>query len=329
MKIKRAEVFSRVREESGEPGEKGAPDDPLKAMLSRLSGFSPSRISEDMELTSDLGLSSLDRVELISRLEAEFSVELDETTLGSELSVGELRSMLEEAPEETPGYETDRQAPRETARAEAATDPMPSWNRRFPLRQLRRLVRKILVMPLFHRYLELEVEGMEIFDDLRPPLLLAANHTSHLDTIAVLVALPPSWRDLLAPAMAKDRFRAHFQPRSHSWTARISQGLQYGLACALFNAYPLPQRLGGIRQTVRYTGELVDQGYCPLIFPEGLRSDDGTIQSFKPGIGLMARELELPVIPIHLKGLFEIMSVHDRWPSRGSVRVRFGEPMHL
>ena len=81
---------------------------------------------------------------------------------------------------------------------------------------------------------------------------------------------------------------------------------QYFLATGLFNAYPLPQRMAGVRRALKYTGELIDEGYCPLVFPEGARTTDGTMQPFKTGIGLMATRLRVPVVPIHIAGLFEI-----------------------
>ena len=53
------------------------------------------------------------------------------------------------------------------------------------------------------------------------------------------------------------------------------------------------------------------------------------MQSFKSGVGLLARELEIPIIPVGIRGAFESMSVHDSWPRRGPVRVAFGRPLQL
>jgi len=73
--------------------------------------------------------------------------------------------------------------------------------------------------------------------------------------------------------------------------------------------------------------ELVDAGYCPLVFPEGKLSRDGSLQPFQSGIGLMAARLEVPVVPVYLSGLFGVMSVHDRWPRQGRVRIEIGCPI--
>ena len=104
-------------------------------------------------------------------------------------------------------------------------------------------------------------------------------------------------------------------------------GLQLYLAVGLFNAYPLPQKMGGARRALRYTGELLGQGYCPLVFPEGWRSPDGKMAPFKPGIGLIARQMKAPILPIRITGTFEVLSAHDKWPKPGRVTVRFGPPL--
>jgi 1-acyl-sn-glycerol-3-phosphate acyltransferase len=74
-------------------------------------------------------------------------------------------------------------------------------------------------------------------------------------------------------------------------------------------------------------GGLMDRGYCPLVFPEGRRTPDGRIHPFQSGIGLMALRLGVPVVPVHIGGLFERYSIHHRWPRPGPVRVRFGAPL--
>jgi 1-acyl-sn-glycerol-3-phosphate acyltransferase len=173
------------------------------------------------------------------------------------------------------------------------------------------------------------VEGLENLRNLQPPVLFASNHQSDLDTPAIFTALPRHWRYRLAPAMSQDYFRAWIEPGGASLRERLSMMLQYFLATGLFNAYPLPQRMAGVRRALKYTGELIDNGYCPLVFPEGLRTPDGAMRPFKTGIGLMATHLRATVVPIHLSGLFEIYPSDASWPKRGPVHVQIGAPLHL
>jgi 1-acyl-sn-glycerol-3-phosphate acyltransferase len=87
--------------------------------------------------------------------------------------------------------------------------------------------------------------------------------------------------------------------------------------------------MAGVRRALRYTGELIDAGYCPLVYPEGLRSPDGTMKPFRSGIGMMASQLRVPVVPVHVRGTFEVYSVHHENPQPGPVHVRFGAPLRF
>jgi long-chain acyl-CoA synthetase len=73
----------------------------------------------------------------------------------------------------------------------------------------------------------------------------------------------------------------------------------------------------------------VDQGDSVLIFPEGKRTDHGEIIYFRPGVGMIASRLGLPVVPVRLSGLDRIL--HHTWkrPKKGRAEVRFGRPMSL
>jgi long-chain acyl-CoA synthetase len=91
----------------------------------------------------------------------------------------------------------------------------------------------------------------------------------------------------------------------------------------------LPQREAGTRQTLRYIGDVTAGGYSILIFPEGKRTQAGEINEFRPGVGMIAARLDVPVVPVRLEGLDKILHPSARWPSRGPVRVAFGPPMRL
>ena len=155
-------------------------------------------------------------------------------------------------------------------------------------------------------------------------MIFAANHQSHLDAPAILAALPARWRYRLAPAMAKEFFKAHFFPEQYGRVARFTNSLNYYLAALVFNAFPLPQREAGARQTLRYVGRLLEDGYSVLIFPEGHRTAAGEIDRFRPGIGMIASRLGVPIVPVRLEGLDRVL--HHTWrmarpgPRAGRVR---------
>jgi long-chain acyl-CoA synthetase len=187
----------------------------------------------------------------------------------------------------------------------------------------------VWILPLARIFMRLEVQGLEHLGSVQGPLLFAANHQSHLDTPAILQALPPRWRYRLAPAMAKEFFKPHFFPKEYSRRAWATNTAKYYLATLFFNAFPLPQRESGTRQTLRYIGELVSAGYSVLIFPEGRRTAEGTIGTFQPGAAMVAAKLGIPVIPVRIDGLDRILHHTWKFPVRGTARVAFGAPLRL
>jgi long-chain acyl-CoA synthetase len=159
--------------------------------------------------------------------------------------------------------------------------------------------------------------------------VFAANHQSHFDVPVILASLPGHLRKRVAPAMSKEFFKAHFFPEGQPRRQVFIKRLNYYLAAFFFNAFPLPQREAGARQTLRYIGEITADGFSILIFPEGVRSQTGEMTTFLGGIGMIGSRLELPVVPVRVDGVHEILHVKDKMARPGRVRVRFGAPMRL
>ncbi len=201
----------------------------------------------------ELGLSSLERVELMMAIEENFQTTIDEGAYAAVKTVRDLRALVE-TPVAAPGIARPTQA-----EPVEAID-FPSWNRAWPARALRRVSLPTWLLPLTRIFAWIRTEGREYLDGLQGPVVFAANHQSHLDTPAILAALPARWRYRVAPAMAKEFFRAHFYPERHTRRERLTNSLNYGLAALFFNAFPLPQREAGTRQTLRYIDDLLNEG---------------------------------------------------------------------
>jgi long-chain acyl-CoA synthetase len=260
----------------------------------------------------DVGLmSSLERVDLLAELEQRYGVELDEDSFSTVNSNEALKTWISTQTHESPPLQKTRSL----------------WAVWPPVRVIGNGIQRFLALPLLRHYLPLRVHGLNSFRGLRPPVIFASNHTSHLDTPAIFAAFPSDWRRRLAPAARQEQFRAFFDRQNASWKEMSSAGLQYFFAGLIFNAYPLPQRMSGVRRALKTTGELISRGYCPLIFPEGERTPDGLMHEFQPGVGLMAVRLRIPVVPIFVRGLYEVYSMHDSWPKPGPVDVFIGEPI--
>jgi long-chain acyl-CoA synthetase len=290
-----------------------------RSVIAVLERFAPGRAIAPNTTIDELGLSSLERVELMMALEEARQVTIDESRFSSAATVSDLEALTR--PVETGGAAAVVSAPEQIA--------FPSWNRSLPARIVRQASLPTWILPLGRIWMDLDVEGLEHLRGLKGPVIFAANHQSHLDTPAILDALPARWRYRIAPAMAKEFFKAHFYPQEYTRKQWFSNSLNYYLGSLFFNAFPLPQREAGTRQTLRYIGELIGDGYSVLIYPEGKRTDRGEIKRFLPGVGMIASRLDVPVVPVRLEGLDRVL--HQRWkfPQRGKARVAFGRSMSL
>ncbi len=105
--------------------------------------------------------------------------------------------------------------------------------------------------------------------------------------------------------------------------------MNYYLSALFFNAFPFPQRETGLRETLRYAGDLIGEGTSILIFPEGLRSETGRIATFRPGVGILASRLNIPVVPVRVEGVDQVLRVGWTMARPGRVRVKFGPPLKL
>jgi long-chain acyl-CoA synthetase len=310
-KIKRAAIREWLRT-GATPRAAGTGPDKLGELVAKYAGRADLSAGTTLD---ELGLSSLERVELMVALEDAFQTHIDEGAFSSVRDVGQLRTLVNQA----------------AASEVRVTEPFdfPAWNRTLAARIVRRVNLPTWLLPLARVFAWIKVEGREHLASIRGPVIFACNHQSHLDTPVVLAALPVRWRYRTAVAMAKEFFKPHFFPAEHTRLEWFTNSLNYYLAALVFNAFPLPQREAGARQTLRYVGDLIEHGYSVLIFPEGHRTEAGEIDRFRPGIGMIASRLGVPVVPVRLEGLERVL--HHRWRMArpGRVRVAFGAPLKL
>ena len=285
----------------------------VEALLAKYAG---GRTIAPGTTIEELGLSSLERVELMGALEDAFQTRIDEGIFTGVRSVADLRTLVERPAGDAPPV--------------SETFDFPTWNQAGPVRAVRHASLAVWLLPLTRLFAWLTVQGREHLAALDGPVIFAANHQSHMDTPVILAALPAPWRYQVATAMAKEFFKPHFFPAQHGRLAWLTNSLNYWLAAGFFNAFPLPQRESGARQTLRYIGErLVSRGQSVLIFPEGKRSDDDTLNPFRPGIGMMASKLDVPVVPVRIEGLDKVLGTGAHMATPGRVRVSFGAPLRL
>ena len=301
-------------EEGGAPAPAAAAggERSVSSILARIAGGA---VDEGTRL-DELGLSSLERVELLMTLESELDVAVDERGVASAATVADLERLVSSS-----GGGSSRPA--------AAPFPAPRWNQAWPVRQLRRAALAVWLLPMTRLFAWIRVEGLEHVRALDGPVVFAANHQSFIDPSVILAALPGKTRYRVVTAMSKEFFAGHFDPERHTRLQRFTSSLNYYLATGFYNAFPLPQREAGARDALRYAGELVSAGNSLIIFPEGLRVTGDALARFQPGATMLASRLDVPVVPVRLRGVDRVMGRGLRMARPGRVGVRFGPPRRL
>ncbi len=260
----------------------------------------------------NLSLTSLDRVELMSALEERFQVELNETSFAEAKTVADVQRLLQQPAAHRTEY------------------VYPRWTQRAPVRWLRLAVYYALVWPATQILGHPKIIGRENLRGVRGPVLIVSNHiTRRADIGLILAALPRRFRHRLATAMGGESLqRMRRPPREWFFAKRWAYYFGYWLATALFNVFPLPQH-SGFRESFRFAGESADRGYSLLVFPEGEvnNSEDGRMAAFQSGIGLLAENLRLPIIPMRLDGVWQMKRERRRLAHFGEITVHIGAPM--
>lgn len=158
---------------------------------------------------------------------------------------------------------------------------------------------------LLRLFVRLRVENVPDFSSCGP-VVLAPNHTSLLDPTVLQVACP-----IHVTFMMTELF---YNLRSIRWFFR------------LWEAIPVPEGRAAVGSIKGALTALRD-GRAVAIFPEGRVSTDGFINPGRGGVGMLLARAQVPVIPVAILGTFDVLPRHRRWPRRGAVTVRFGDPI--
>jgi 1-acyl-sn-glycerol-3-phosphate acyltransferase len=177
--------------------------------------------------------------------------------------------------------------------------------------------------PIMRYYVRQRVSGREHLKAVDGPVVLVANHTSHLDTAAILRALPRRWRMRTAVLAAADYFY-----RNRRVAAFVS---------LVFNTVPVERRAGrSPGESTPLLDRLIRQRWNLLIYPEGTRSRDGKLGSLHRGAAYIAAKHRLRIVPIRVSGTRAVMPPgrgwlrrpHGRrWMHRHPVEIDFGSPI--
>ncbi len=199
------------------------------------------------------------------------------------------------------------------------------WARSWLAQWIRENFMRFVLTPIIDYYASRRAVGYEKVAGLDEPVILIANHTSHMDTPIILAALPRRLRKHTTVAAAADYFYRN------RWTAI--------LASLLFNTVPVDRKGGGVGtrggKGTGHLDKLLDQGWSLLLYPEGSRWNKGE-RRVRRGAAVLASEHHMPVVPIRVEGTAEAMPPGQIWPRRlhrglfarrHRIRVAFGDPI--
>jgi long-chain acyl-CoA synthetase len=286
----------------------------LSTLLQKFSAPRPVSGGSGQQFESQLNLSSLDRVELMSALEERYQIELNETQFAQAKNVGDVEKLL--------------QAPS----ARRTDFVYPLWTLSAPIRWVRLAVYYALVWPATQFFGHPRIVGREYLRELRGPILVVSNHiTRRDDSGLIMFALPRRYRHMLATAVGGETLQTmRHPPRELFFAKRWAYQIGYGLMTALFTTFPLPQ-YSGFRESFRFAGRAIDRGYSVLVFPEGHGNDSetGEMDKFQSGVGLLAENLEVPIVPMRIDGVWKMRREGRRFAKPGEITVRIGSSVRF
>ena len=284
-------------------------DSSLVTLIAQITGHPVVRNSRSATLDADLHMTSLDRVELMSALEHRYQTDLSDVRFSEVATVGQLEKLLTESP------------------AAPVEHLYPRWPQNWLTTAVRLAAYYLLAWPATHILAAPRIHGKENLRGLHGPVLVIANHVTYLDIAWILPALPARLRNRLATAMGGERLARMRRPaRDMNVFGRLLERLDYFLALSLFNVFPLPQRSGFLK-SFSFAGDLADRDWNILVFPEGQTTEDGSIAPFRAGVGLLAKQLNIPVVPMRLAGLFDLRQANRILTRPGHVQVTVGKPV--
>lgn len=293
-KVLKREVVRRIA--SGEMGEAGAPAE-----------------------SGELNLDSLGRVQLQAQIEQQYGISVDEAALQNVRTRKDVNKLIAQRP---------AKAPKTQKKPERHIYPRWMWN------PVQHFVRSVFQEAIAHPMTWfLATPRVEVHTKNWPasPLLIVCNHVTSYDPAFVLYALPSRIRRRTAIAMAGEMLLDFRLGRNQgNWILNLLGPGAYVLVTGLYNVFPLPQQ-SGFQRSFRHAGEAIDRGYNVLVFPEGERSWSETPMPFKRGSGLLWKELGVPALPVHLKGLGGLAQLRikeglrRKWFRSGKILVQVGE----
>lgn len=273
-------------------------------------------LQDHLEL--DLGLDSLGRIELLLSMQEKLKLELPDAAAMEFFMCTTIEELLRKLKKIIPAQAREKTKPEHTlvwgkilseplhGETAARINLLPGWGQR-----IFNIIMISILKVIFRVLFLLRVKGRENIN-LKGPYLICPNHTSYLDGLFILCALP--FKVVLNTYFVG--FSAVFEHPA------LKPFVSVARLIPLEVSFNLVEALKAVTFVLR-NGKIV------CYFPEGQRSIDGELNTFKKGVGILIRELNMPVVPVYLEGAFKTWNRTQRFPHLAPVTVHFGKSMNL
>jgi long-chain acyl-CoA synthetase len=279
----------------------------------RESGRSaPQALRPTHNLELDLGLDSMQRVELLSQIEEQLGGNVEESRLAEIYTVRDLvDAVLQSAAsgEGSPGTRTAFAGWKAILAEEPDPADVISLARPRLISNAFWYTVSRLVQVIALDRCDLHVRGIEKLPRTGP-YILSSNHQSYLDPLILASILPPKVFDKVFAVGTSEIFGKGFM-------LRLAHSLRIVVVDPDANLIPA-MRAGafGLRQ-----------GRSLILYPEGERSIDGTPRIFKKGAAILSIHMQVPIVPIAIEGLYEVWPRNKPFQGFAPVTMVFGEPI--
>ena len=330
------------RDRAGAATAKAPGADWLLNLVVQITGEAPPTGDDSLRLAEDLHLDSLGRVQLAAAVEQKLGMPPESGWFDQVETLGQLRKLVGGGHSSSESFVSPALTGVHSASALSPKAPFapatvnvapgyiyPLWPWSLPVRMVRAIFTEGIVQPLVWLLGNPRIVGH--VSPAKTPMLIVANHVTAYDGPLLQHALPGPMRRNIAAAMSGEMLEDFRHFRTPGKGAR--RFLPFGpaawfLLTALFNVFPLP-RSRDFQRSFAHAGQALDRGFNVLVFPEGTRSADGELARFRPGIGLLVRQSNVPVLPVAIRGLGELKARGSGWFRSGKVEVRVGTPIRF
>lgn len=251
------------------------------------------QVTPDAHLELDLGLDSLDIVEILSFVESSYGVKIKEEEFTNIKNILTLAEFIKNHGGTFSSVEIDwKSILNERIDIEL---PKSAW--------VGKLIR-IITMPIFSLYFSLKKESQEKISN--EPAIYVGNHQSFLDALMFNQAIPMKMMAdtyYIATVVHFDTpLRRYLADRGNVLIVDINKNL---------------------KETLQVSAEVLREGKNLVIFPEGARTRDGELQEFKKTFAILSKELNVPVVPFGIKGAYKAMPYGSKFPSMYPIKIKF------